>query len=231
MPRRLLPISSLLPVLVLTCSGLTAAHAQQSLSDPSAKGEKAEPSAQAGQTARPLPVDPVDPATGQITGPRIEQQATVEDVGGPEVEAPGTVSPAGGQPGISSEVTVQATSPVDPVPLPDVPEAVTRRLDEKHDAPVGVMLGRPIRDIAGEDVGTIRDVLIDIESGRVMYVLIEMAGAEDIDGKQIAVPWKAISASRLNEEIAVTMAASDLRNFPFFDDQGLQSAQAEEERR
>ncbi len=50
---------------------------------------------------------------------------------------------------------------------------------------------------AGEDLGKVRDLAIDLTSGRVAYLVLSYGGVLGIGDKLFAVPWRAV---RIDEE-------------------------------
>ena len=56
-----------------------------------------------------------------------------------------------------------------------------------------ILTGDPVRDSAGEDLGHIEHIMIDIPSGRVVDAVISFGGFLGIGGAWVAVPWNAKS--------------------------------------
>jgi sporulation protein YlmC with PRC-barrel domain len=54
------------------------------------------------------------------------------------------------------------------------------------------LVGLPIRNPRGEELGKIEDLLLDFESGRIHYVAISSGGFLGLGDKLFAVPWKSI---------------------------------------
>src|SRR5579864_3787718 len=56
--------------------------------------------------------------------------------------------------------------------------------------------GRRVRNRAGDDLGDIEEIMIDLPTGRVAYAVLSFGGFLGIGGKLFAIPWQAL---KLNE--------------------------------
>lgn len=59
------------------------------------------------------------------------------------------------------------------------------------------LAGDPVKNSAGQDLGKIEDVVIDVSAGTVAYAVISFGGFLGMGGKLFALPW---SVLKLNEE-------------------------------
>ena len=57
----------------------------------------------------------------------------------------------------------------------------------------GKLAGCRIRNMAREDLGTVEEILIDVEDGQVMYAVFAFGGVLGIGSKLFAVPWEGLS--------------------------------------
>lgn len=78
--------------------------------------------------------------------------------------------------------------------------------------------GTSIRNRAGEDLGDLKALMIDIGSGRVAYAVLSFGGFLGMGDKLFAVPWQALQVDRQNEEIILDVPRETLENAPGFDD-------------
>jgi sporulation protein YlmC with PRC-barrel domain len=79
------------------------------------------------------------------------------------------------------------------------------------------LIGEDVRNLQGEDVGHIKELMIDIRSGRVAYAVLSFGGFLGLGDKLFAVPW---SALRLNQQDKVFILDVDKRRLeeaPGFD--------------
>jgi sporulation protein YlmC with PRC-barrel domain len=63
----------------------------------------------------------------------------------------------------------------------------------------GTMNGTSINDPQGENLGDIKDLMIDLESGRVAYAVVQFGGLLGFGGKLFAVPLKALRQDAENK--------------------------------
>jgi len=52
--------------------------------------------------------------------------------------------------------------------------------------------GDSVRNSAGDDVGRIEDLVIDMATGRVNYAVLSFGGFLGVGGRLFAVPWEAL---------------------------------------
>ena len=55
------------------------------------------------------------------------------------------------------------------------------------------IIGVPVRNPAGENLGQIEEVVIDLEAGRVAYLVVSFGGFLRMGEKLFAIPWEAVS--------------------------------------
>lgn len=77
--------------------------------------------------------------------------------------------------------------------------------------------GDRVRNSAGEDLGKIQDIMIDVSSGRVAYAVLSFGGFLGIGDKLFAVPWNALTVDEVNKEIVLDADKQMLENAPGFD--------------
>lgn len=77
--------------------------------------------------------------------------------------------------------------------------------------------GTGITNRKGENLGDVKDIMIDIESGEVAYVVISFGGFLGIGDKLFAVPWEALQVDQNHEQIVVDVDKQKLENAPGFD--------------
>ena len=54
------------------------------------------------------------------------------------------------------------------------------------------LAGDDVRNLAGEDLGRVDEIMIDIPSGRVAYAVLSFGGVPGMGNKLFAVPWNAL---------------------------------------
>lgn len=69
----------------------------------------------------------------------------------------------------------------------------------------------------GEDLGTVEDIMIHIDSGRIAYVVLSFGGILGIGDKLFAVPWEALALDEDNKQFVFNIEKEKLENAPGFD--------------
>jgi sporulation protein YlmC with PRC-barrel domain len=69
----------------------------------------------------------------------------------------------------------------------------------------------------GEDLGDIKDLMIDVESGRVAYAVLETGGFLGMGSKLFAVPMQAMELDQDNHRFIFDQNKETLENAPGFD--------------
>ena len=81
----------------------------------------------------------------------------------------------------------------------------------------GSLTGNRVRNPAGEDLGKIEELMIDLPSGRLAYAVISFGGFLGIGDKLFAVPWQALTWSETGREFIMHVDRSELEEAPGFD--------------
>jgi sporulation protein YlmC with PRC-barrel domain len=81
----------------------------------------------------------------------------------------------------------------------------------------GTMTGDSVRNAAGEDLGKVDEIMIDIPSGRVAYAVLSFGGVLGIGNKLFAVPWKALQLDEDEKRFILNVDKRTLETAPGFD--------------
>ena len=79
------------------------------------------------------------------------------------------------------------------------------------------LAGDSVRNSAGEDLGKIDEIMIDIPSGRVAYAVLSFGGILKIGNKLFAVPWEALSVDEDEKCFVLEVDQRTLETAPGFD--------------
>lgn len=79
------------------------------------------------------------------------------------------------------------------------------------------LTGDRVRNPAGEDLGKIEEIMLDIPSGRVAYAVLSFGGILGLGSKLFAVPWEALIINERDHEFVLSVEKSVLENAPGFD--------------
>ncbi|WOI53731.1 PRC-barrel domain-containing protein [Parvularcula sp. LCG005] len=74
-----------------------------------------------------------------------------------------------------------------------------------------------VRNAAGEDLGEIKDLMIDTETGQVEYAVLSFGGFLGMGDKYFAVPFKSFNVDRENECMVLNVEKERLKDAPGFD--------------
>lgn len=79
------------------------------------------------------------------------------------------------------------------------------------------LIGDDVRNGAGEDLGKIEDIMIDVEAGRVEYAVVSFGGFLGIGDKLFAVPLEAMTLDTEKKCLILNESKERLENAPGFD--------------
>jgi len=74
-----------------------------------------------------------------------------------------------------------------------------------------------VKNAAGDDLGKIEDVMIDVDSGRIAYAVLSFGGFMKVGNKLFAVPWQALRLDAVNKQFILNVDKSVLEKAPGFD--------------
>jgi sporulation protein YlmC with PRC-barrel domain len=77
--------------------------------------------------------------------------------------------------------------------------------------------GDPVRNSAGDDLGKIEEIVIDLDRGRVAYAVLAAGGFMGVGDKYFAIPWDRLTVDLDNKEVVVDVEQDLLENAPGFD--------------
>lgn len=77
--------------------------------------------------------------------------------------------------------------------------------------------GNAVLSSDGHDVGSLKEIMLDVTSGRVAYAVLSSGGFLGIGDKLLAVPWSALTLDTDNRCFRLAATADQVRNSPGFD--------------
>ena len=80
------------------------------------------------------------------------------------------------------------------------------------------LAGDDVRNLAGEDLGRVDEIMIDIPSGRVAYAVLSFGGVFGMGNKLFAVPWNALRVDEDEKCFILDVDKSTLESAPGFDE-------------
>jgi sporulation protein YlmC with PRC-barrel domain len=88
----------------------------------------------------------------------------------------------------------------------------------------GTLLGDTVRNNSGEELGTLEEIMLDLDSGRIAYAVLSFGGFLGFGDKLFAIPWQAMTVDTDNKEIILPVTKEQLENAPGFDPDNWPSA-------
>jgi sporulation protein YlmC with PRC-barrel domain len=79
------------------------------------------------------------------------------------------------------------------------------------------LAGDAVKNSAGDDLGRVDEIMIDIPSGRIAYAVLSFGGVLGMGGKLFAVPWKALRVDEDETCFILDVDKKTLENAPGFD--------------
>ena len=80
----------------------------------------------------------------------------------------------------------------------------------------GTLLGNDVYNRNGEDLGDIKEFMIDMSSGKVAYAVLSFGGLLGMGDKLFAVPWAALALDTVNERFTLDVPKGALKDAPGF---------------
>jgi sporulation protein YlmC with PRC-barrel domain len=79
------------------------------------------------------------------------------------------------------------------------------------------VVGMQVRNLQGERLGNIEDLVFDFDTGQIAYAVVNVGGFLGIGGRLVAVPLEALAAPRGEEHLLLNADRERLENAPGFD--------------
>jgi sporulation protein YlmC with PRC-barrel domain len=79
------------------------------------------------------------------------------------------------------------------------------------------LLGNDVYNLSDENLGSIKEFMIDMQSGRIVYAVLSFGGFLGMGDRLFAVPWQALKLDTANKRFALNVSKDKLKNAPGFD--------------
>jgi sporulation protein YlmC with PRC-barrel domain len=79
------------------------------------------------------------------------------------------------------------------------------------------LVGDPVVDRAGNDIGRIEELMIDVATGRVAYAVLSFGGFLGVGDKLFAIPWSQLVVDEGRKRFVMDVAKETLKSAPGFD--------------
>jgi len=77
--------------------------------------------------------------------------------------------------------------------------------------------GDPVENSAGEDLGQIEEIMLDLEKGQVAYAVLSFGGFLGINNKLFVIPWGMLEIDTEKEKVLLDVDKEVLEDAPGFD--------------
>ncbi len=81
----------------------------------------------------------------------------------------------------------------------------------------GSLIGDDIKNPQGESLGDLKELMIDLGTGKVGYAVVGFGGILGMGEKLFAVPWQALRVDHENKCLILNVAKDRLKDAPGFD--------------
>ncbi len=79
------------------------------------------------------------------------------------------------------------------------------------------LMGNDVYNSQGEDLGDVKEFMIDMASGRITYAVLSFGGLMGLGDKLFAVPWSALTLDTINKRFTLDVVKETLAAAPGFD--------------
>src|ERR1700745_1199863 len=79
------------------------------------------------------------------------------------------------------------------------------------------LIGEDVYNRQEEDLGDIKEIMLDMRSGQVAYAVLSFGGVFGIGEKLFAVPWQSLQLDTVNKRFILDASKDHLKNAPGFD--------------
>ena len=79
------------------------------------------------------------------------------------------------------------------------------------------LVGNDVYNRKGEDLGDIKEIMLDTSNGKVCYAVLSFGGLLGMGEKLFAVPWNALRLDTVNKRFELDVEKDRLKNAPGFD--------------
>jgi sporulation protein YlmC with PRC-barrel domain len=79
------------------------------------------------------------------------------------------------------------------------------------------LVGDSVQNSVGEDLGKVKEIMIDVPTGRIAYAVLSFGGRLNMGNKLFAVPWGVLRLNEDAKKFILNVDKEHLKNAPGFD--------------
>jgi sporulation protein YlmC with PRC-barrel domain len=79
------------------------------------------------------------------------------------------------------------------------------------------LIGNDVYNTAGESLGSIKEFMIEMSSGKISYAVLSFGGFLGMGDRLFAVPWAALRLDTVNKRFTLNASKEQLKKAPGFD--------------
>ncbi len=79
------------------------------------------------------------------------------------------------------------------------------------------LMGNDVYNKQGEELGRVKEIMLDVQNGRVCYAVLSFGGFMGVGEKLFAVPWEALVLDTVNQRFTLDVQKDRLLQAPGFD--------------
>lgn len=79
------------------------------------------------------------------------------------------------------------------------------------------LIGDSVKNPQGEDLGNLKELMIDVNSGNIAYAVLSFGGFLGLGDKLFAIPWEAFTVNTEKKHLVLNVDKERLENAPGFD--------------
>lgn len=93
----------------------------------------------------------------------------------------------------------------------------TRTTNERRTLRIGTLIGDPVRNAEGEKLGDLKEIMLDVNSGRIAYGVLDYGGLMGMGNKLFAVPFDRFVVDEQGNALVLDVPKETLKNAEGFD--------------
>ncbi len=87
----------------------------------------------------------------------------------------------------------------------------------RHVMSASTLIGDPVVNARGEDLGKLEEIMIHVDSGKIAYAVLSFGGFLGLGDKLFAIPWEALILDEDKKHFILEIDKQKLEHAPGFD--------------